>query len=275
MQIPCGGVAFFDSGIGGLTVMAECRKYVKNEIFYYYGDNVHAPYGNLPPEKIFSYVDSAFEKLARLQVKGVVLACNTATAVCIERLRKKYPFPIIGTEPAILPAVKNGGEVLVLSTCATQKSERFLALCREAQRRFPTAELTLSPCVSLAGEIEKNLLNPSFSYLPFLPKASPNAVVLGCTHYVYIKSQIQAFYNCPVYDGNEGVANRLVATLFQGEKAVENTFQIPAKTDEKSFLGKNCRDEQPLVTTARPPENYYLGAQKTRNKLVFEQMFAK
>ena len=88
-------VGFFDSGIGGLTTLNDCVKYAEQFVrrgmdytFYYYGDNFHAPYGNLSSEKINAYVDKAFEKFVDLQVDAVVLACNTVTAVCIERLRK-------------------------------------------------------------------------------------------------------------------------------------------------------------------------------------------
>ena len=104
MQIAEGGIAFFDSGIGGLTVLAECCRQIKGGVFYYYGDNTHAPYGNLPPEKIKEYVFQAFEKFRRLKVRAAVIACNTATAVCVEELRKKYDFPIIGAEPAVYSA---------------------------------------------------------------------------------------------------------------------------------------------------------------------------
>ncbi len=260
MQIPSGGVAFFDSGIGGLTVFAECRKRIKKPDFYYYGDNLRAPYGNLPFERIYTYVDEAFQTFSSLNVKAAVIACNTATAVCIERLRKKYPFPILGAEPAILPAARQGGKVLILSTCATAKSERFLCLCEKAKKEFPDVEFVVAPCSNLAQAIEKNVLDTSFSYHSFLPRETPSAVVLGCTHYIYIKNQIQSFYNCPVFDGNEGIANRLFSILSKGEKP---TF------DEKS------RDEQPLVTTGQPPENCFLGEEKMRNLLVFKQMFVK
>lgn len=260
MQIPCGGVAFFDSGIGGLTVLAECRKYVTNEIFYYYGDNLRAPYGNLSPERIFAYVDEAFALFARLKVKAAVLACNTATAVCVERLRKKYPFPVIGAEPAVLPAAKVGGKILVLSTCATGQSARFARLCERVRKTFPQIELTVAPCPSLAGEIEKHVLDDGYSYAPFLPPATPTSVVLGCTHYIYAKEQIQSFYGCPVFDGNAGISRRLQDTLLRLQK---------------TFFSPNGRDERPLLTTARPPQNFFLGAKKMQNKLVFEQMFGK
>ena len=260
MQIPCGGVAFFDSGIGGLTVLAECRKQIPYGDFYYYGDNARAPYGNLPPDIIYSYVEEAFEFFSSLKVKAVVIACNTATAVCIERLREKYPFPIIGAEPAILPAVKNGGRVLVLSTTATSKSERFIRLCNRAKILFPNTEIIVKALPDLAGVIEKNVLDLSYSYTPFLPAEKPTSVVLGCTHFIYAKKQVEDFYSCPVFDGNLGIANRL-------------KFVLSSMQNNPFF--ENSRDGQPLLTTARPPKNWLVGSEKSRNLRIFEQMFAK
>ncbi len=234
MRIPKGGIGFFDSGIGGLTVLAACEKYFKEGIFYYYGDNGHAPYGNLPPEKIKKYVFKAFNKFRRLRVRAVVIACNTATAVCVEELRKKYPFPIIGAEPAIYTAASKGGEVLALVTRATFESERFRGLCDRAQKIFPDCKINSVACDALAGEIERNLSNDAFNCEPFLPKVKADAVVLGCTHYVYVKEQIKSYYRCAIYDGNEGIARQLFKVL-EGEKSKSRDGQPPVDKN-RSFL---------------------------------------
>lgn len=242
MQIPKGGVAFFDSGIGGLTVLDECKKRLKGELFYYYGDNAHAPYGNLPTEKIEALVFSAFEKLSALRPKAAVIGCNTATALCVEKLRQRFDFPIIGAEPAVLTAANRGGDVFVLTTKATFESERFQKLCARARVHYPQSNLRLFPCHQLAGVIEKNLFNERFDYTPYLPAGKPAAVVLGCTHYIYIKKYIEDFYRCKTFDGNAGIAARLCAVL------------------------KDCP----------PPQTdgvFFLGTQKNFNKKAFEQMF--
>ncbi len=277
MQIYKGGIAVFDSGIGGLTVLHEAKQLLPGEIFYYYGDNLRAPYGNLPDEKIMRFVTEAFDIFQSLEVKAVVLACNTATAVCADSLRKKYPFSIIGAEPAVFPAVKAGGEVLVLSTRATFQSQRFIKLLERARERYPQAQITPKPCDKLAGAIERNLRNPSFDFTPYLPPADKKytAVVLGCTHYIYIKQQISAYYHCPTVDGNEGIASRLAFML--------NATAFSPKN-------KKYREERPLVTSplsATPNGGedavlfeylgapiFFLGAEKHYNKSIYEQMFA-
>ena len=169
MRIPQGGIGVFDSGIGGLTVLSECQKLCKNETFYYFGDHAHAPYGNKSPKRIYRYTLAAMRKFRRLKVKAVVLACNTVTAVCVEKLRRTFSFPIIGTEPAVFSAAKEGGRVLVLATRVTTENKRFQSLCSRAASDYPHADIQTVACERLAIEIEKNILNANFDCTPFLP----------------------------------------------------------------------------------------------------------
>ena len=281
MKIPKGGVAFFDSGIGGLTVMAACRERIQEQVFYYYGDNKHAPYGNLTPKKIRRFVFSAFKKFKRLRVKAVVLACNTATAVCIEELRKKYTFPIIGTEPAVYLAAKSGGEIWVLSTRATYNSIRLKELCQRAEKKFPQANVKRIPCDRLAGAIERHVAEGDYDYTAYLPRGKPSAVVLGCTHYPYIEKQIRDFYLCPVYHGNEGIAKRL-------EFILKTEKKTPLEEKQRFFLGRlttflNFKEKKPKNTrknakkvekSSRLKNTFFLGKQRDCNEKIYKQMFA-
>ena len=310
-------VAFFDSGIGGLTTLRACvskaTRILKNDqkmVFYYYGDNFRAPYGNLSEEKINSYLDDAFKEFVSLGVDAVVIACNTVTAVCIDRLRKEYSFPIIGIEPAVLYAAKRLGnekkEILTLSTRATFLSKRFNCLCARVREKYTNLVLKNYPCDSLAGEIEKNLGEKSFCLHELLPKSSPSIVVLGCTHYGFVKKDIEKFYSCPVVDGNEGVAKRLFSVLqecgklffkqsvdfvdktdlpLKGKgvhltvdnffKALKKRFKVK-KIKKTNFFKKN-REEKPLVTPtlkiAKNCQISFIGKSKMVNKTKYEQMF--
>jgi glutamate racemase len=256
MQIPSGGVFFFDSGIGGLNVLSACRKVLPNIPFYYFGDNLNAPYGNKSPLEIKKLVFNAFKQVETLSPVCAVLACNTATAVCAEDLRKKYSFPIIGVEPAPIPALKTAKSVGVLSTKATYQSARFSRLLTQARSSYPSATITPVACDNLAGEIEKHILGLEYDYTPLLPPINADAIVLGCTHYLYIKKQIHGFYSAPVFDGNEGVANRL-----------------------KNIILTKIRDKQPLATPflncQKNAQIYFLGYSNGYNEQVYEQMFAK
>lgn len=274
MRIPKGGVFFFDSGIGGLSVLAECKNRLPNATFYYYGDNARAPYGNLPRGQIERYVFEIFERFERLQPSAAVIACNTVTALCIESLRKKYPFPMIGVEPAVFSAAKSGGEIFVLATRATCESERFRSLCARAAEKYSNVLLRPFACEGLAGTIEKRWNDHDFDYSALFPQGKPDSVVLGCTHYVFIKKRIGEFYGCPTYDGNAGIANRLhnfvdnLPNPLYGLNCGE-----PVSVEERGTLR---REKRPLPATVllKAPV-YFLGEQKEQNRYVFEQTFAK
>lgn len=237
VKIPLGGVAFFDSGVGGLTVLNACANRFSGEKFYYYGDNERAPYGNLPPTLIRRYTDEIFQSFSRLQVKGAVIACNTVTALCVDELRAKYSFPIIGAEPAVATAAKAGGEIFVLTTRATFNSPRFRALCANVAQNYPQARLTPYSCDGLAGGIEEHIADSFYDFTRFLPCGSPRAVVLGCTHYVYIKETIKNFYGCEVYDGNEGIARRL-STALKGDFYEQKLSKIERSRDGRPPFSK-------------------------------------
>lgn len=291
MQIPKGGVAFFDSGIGGLTVLSACEKQLSDGLFYYYGDNHHAPYGNLPFKKIRKYVFKAFKQFKRLRVSAAVIACNTATAICVEGLRKKYSFPILGAEPAVYTAAKNGGKVLVLATKATCQSPRFKRLCEKASNDFPHAEICIRECPGLAEDVERNVHTLGYDFTSHLPRERADAVVLGCTHYIYIVEQIKRYYGCPVYDGNEGIARRLTEILGTDEGWVKNRDWQPLDEKKDKKMGcvttkagdraecqklTNKRSQKmpkKYVKTAVSPTVFFLGKQREYNQKVHEQMF--
>ena len=300
MWIPRGGIAFFDSGIGGLTVLNECRKLLPREVFYYYGDNKHAPYGNLSVEKIKKYVARAFKRFQRLRVRAVVLACNTATAVCIEELRTKYSFPIVGAEPSLLPAAKavitekGEGMVFVLTTRATYESRRLHALLEKATALYPKVEVHAIPCDNLAGKIEQNIFQKEKNYAPFLPRGKPSAVVLGCTHYVYIAEQIKRMYDCPIFDGNYGIALRLrqLLEMKKEQNLSLDPFRPPSVKNEpishkkiacdthrrgiKKRLGRILRKgvwSKAPILDRQQGRIYFMGSGKRRCKCVNKQTF--
>ncbi len=302
MKIPQGGVAFFDSGIGGLTVMAACRAALPNGTFYYFGDNRHAPYGNLSVKKIRRYVFRAFRLFEKWKVAAAVVACNTATAVCVEELRRRFAFPIIGTEPAVYAAAKEGGEIFALSTRATYESPRYQSLLQRAERRYPNAKITAYPCDDLAGAIERNLGKGEINLCAHLPRGTPNAVVLGCTHYSYVRGQVEAFYHCKAVDGNEGIARRLKSIL-EWENAPSKVPHPPKNhsrppsarfypqsgggegrsTDQAAKgLSRRKPNKRLFLTKKKTAEGqeskgggeiYFFGGAKKRNEIVYKQMF--
>lgn len=252
-------IGIFDSGIGGLSVLSACVKRLPALRYLYLGDNFRAPYGSRPKEEIARFTESALLRFRRLGVSAAILACNTATAVCLEEMRRKFPFPILGTEPAVLPAAKRGGEILVLCTPRTAESGRLNALIA----RCPQTRFTVYPCPGLAAAIENRFVRGEpFSLAELLPAGAYGGVVLGCTHYALIGREISAFYGAPVYDGAEGIARRLSAVL--APRAVDGGWSEKGNIN-KSLPPKGSRGG---VANVR-----FLGKTAKINREVFKQTF--
>lgn len=226
-------VCFFDSGIGGLCLLYECVRRLPDVDFTYFSDNAHVPYGSLSQEKLIELTDYYFNEISKLNPAAAVVACNTVTARCIDYIRKKYPFKIIGIQPAVKPAVESGGKCLVLATPSTAESAPLHNLIE----KYGSNKTRVEACPDLAQYIENNIDNLDENYIKtILPKADCNNVVLGCTHYIYIKEIVKAHYNCPVFDGIEGTAANLVKKLGRTDHRAIRAQKITFKGE---FAPKN------------------------------------
>lgn len=206
-------IAVFDSGVGGISVLAELAALMPQESFLYYGDSANAPYGSRTAAEVCAFTDAHIGDLIRRGAKAVVIACNTATGAAISYLRQKYAgIPIIGIEPAIKPAAEAfpGGRVMVLATPVTLTSEKFRALM---EKHAKTAEIVPVPCPHLAWLVEAGILSGSTLtdylnevMLPYRDRPA-DAVVLGCTHYPFIRDTVAAVTGTgQIFDGGPGTA---------------------------------------------------------------------
>ena len=218
-------IAFFDSGIGGLSVLAAAKELLPGERFVYYGDSGRAPYGERTAGEIFDYTVECVLELMHLDIKALVLACNTATSVTVETLRSRLEIPVISMEPAIKPAfaMRKKGRVAVMATPATLDQPRFLNLL---QRFDPKRSALLLPCSDLVGLIEEGDFEaPKIEACieeVFTPHvgAAIDAVVLGCTHFVLVEETVQRvcqrlFPGAKTVHGNEGTVRHLARVLGQ------------------------------------------------------------
>ena len=202
-------VCFFDSGIGGLSLLYECVRKLPRVNFTYFADNFHVPYGSLSTGEMLERVDGYFKKIERRNPSAAVIACNTVTAQCVDYLRKKYKFEIVGIQPAIKPAAVLGN-CIVLATPSTASSKAL----KQLTEKYGGERTKIIACDKLAAYIEENVFNLSEERVKsFLPNEKVDAVVLGCTHYVYCKEIIKKFYGCAVFDGIEGTADHLCNIL--------------------------------------------------------------
>lgn len=222
-------VCFFDSGIGGLKLMHACYNLRPNCNFAYFADNYNVPYGNRSKEDISASVDSVFKRIALMSPSAAVVACNTVTAECIEFLREKYTFPIVGIQPAVKPAAKIANKCIVLATPATVNSSRVIELVK----KYGEEKTKLIACPDLAAYVENNIFNIKKSEVEeLLPREECDGVVLGCTHYTFVSGVISAFYNSPVFDGVEGTANQIC-------KILGKSNHLDFCTREVAFYGGN------------------------------------
>ncbi|MBR0431316.1 glutamate racemase [Candidatus Saccharibacteria bacterium] len=203
-------IGVFDSGKGGTTILEEIKKILPNEEYLFVGDSKNCPYGEKTDSELMEIVIDIVERLKKWGAKIIVVACNTATAKCINRLRKLYPeIKFVGTEPAIRLAAKTDAKrVLVMATPGTIKSERIEKLLKN--NRKLGQDITLLACPGLADAIEKGQNVKAILKKILVGESQYDCVVLGCTHYSLIKSKIQKFFpQAELIDGNVGVANRV------------------------------------------------------------------
>lgn len=214
-------IGVFDSGIGGITVLKELLKALPGEDYIYYADTDHVPYGTKSKETVAGFVHQAVDYLVKQSVRAVVVACNTATSVAIDDLRKKYPIPIIGMEPAVKPAVMNhhSKKILVTATSLSLKEKKLASLIGKLHAEALVVKQELDRLVRFAesGTFEGNEVE---NYLKgTLEKHNLNefsSIVLGCTHFIYFRpviEKIAASHVVEVIDGNLGTANHVLHLL--------------------------------------------------------------
>ena len=206
-------IAVFDSGVGGISVLRELRKELPNERFLYFGDSANAPYGDRSVEEVQALTLAAARMLMGRGVKALVIACNTATAAAIELLRKTYPDEIIiGIEPAVKLAAGHfpHGRIGVMATQVTLKLERFDDL---VHRFDDTALVERIPAPGLVKLIEAGKADSAETEALLTRILSPwkgklNALVLGCTHYPFVKKTVARILGeqTELLDGSLGTA---------------------------------------------------------------------
>ena len=221
-------IGFFDSGIGGVTVLRECVKLAPNFEYIYYSDSINNPYGDKSKEKVLEIASNIVEYLISEGCYIIVIACNTASAICVEYLRNYYPNIIfIAIEPAIKCAYDNlEDNTLIMATKGTMDSERFHNLYNKYHRN----NFYLKSCIGLANLIEHGNSNKIKEYLKQNIneyKGKVNSVVLGCTHYPLIKKEIKdVLGNVTFYDGSIGVSKQLKKIIDSNNFIGNNKTQI-------------------------------------------------
>ena len=225
-------IGVFDSGVGGISVLKHIHTLLPNEDLMYVADSKFAPYGNKTPEFIQERAVWIADFLIAKGAKALVVACNTATAAAVDLLRQKYHLPIIGMEPAVKPAAaaSKTGVIGVLATSGTLKSAQFAALLEHYGQQV---EVVTQACHGLVECVERGELDSTAtqdllaSYVQPLIAAGADTIVLGCTHYPFVRPLIENLVGDDVVLIDTGAAvakelkRRLEDTrLFNGETQI-------------------------------------------------------
>ena len=208
-------VGVFDSGLGGLSVLRELRAALPAEDVVYVADSAHCPYGVRDPDQILARGTAITEELVGRGAKLVVVACNTATSVALLDLRARFGVPMVGLVPAVKPAValSRAGKVAVLATPRTVAGTMLAALIRDHAGR---AQVRTVAAPGLADLVEAGLTEGPRVEAALRPLLEPllaegvDTLVLGCTHYPFLRGAIRdlAGPHVAVIDSGEAIARR-------------------------------------------------------------------
>ncbi|MBQ1860256.1 MAG: glutamate racemase [Clostridia bacterium] len=240
-------IGIFDSGVGGISVLWDIQKLLPHEHLFFFGDNAYAPYGTKEPEVVRSRCMDIIQMMLDLPVKAVVIACNTASSVAAKTIREQVSIPVIAMEPALKPAheIRHGGKILVLATPVTLALPKFKNLYEQYGEGAEAI-----PCPGLMDLVEQENMDEAEQYLKrIFSQYDPDeldAVVLGCTHYVFLKKMARSLLpgHTAVIDGNYGTARQLKRVLeekhllrSEGEGCVE----LHTSGDEEIILPRMHR----------------------------------
>ena len=239
-------IGIFDSGLGGLSIAQAIWQRLPHEPTIYLADHQFCPYGDQSARIIKQRLDKAISFFKKKQVKLVVIACNTATVMAIDYLRKKHSLPFIGTVPAVKPALKltSQQKVAILTTSNTAASNYY----RQLSQQFDQHQQIISlPCPGLVDTIEKFACQPAKiqrqlkHHLNQLPK-NLKAIVLGCTHYILIKDLLKPLLKKTtlIFEPSQAIAkqvNRILKKnqlLSSSPGLVKHSFFTTANPDQVS-----------------------------------------
>ena len=187
-------IGFFDSGVGGLSVLSRFKKLLPNENVIYYGDTIHLPYGNKTKKELISYAKNILNFMLSKEVKAVVIACNTSSAQAYDTIKDIYPFkiyPIIQTCAKAI-AVNNYKRIGVFATEGTVKSGKYSEELKKYNSNIQVKELASKNWVGIVEGVGDNIEEDKLHIkdeIEEMLEFKPDKIILGCTHYPYLMNE--------------------------------------------------------------------------------------
>ena len=252
-------IGIFDSGIGGISILNDLYKELNNEEFIYLADNKNSPYGNKSKKIITELSVKNCKELIKLDCKAIVVACNTSTTNSIESLRKAFNCPIIGIEPGIKPAIlaTKTKKIGVLATEKTLSSDVFLKT--QYSNNKEKIKIYEQPGFGLVESLEEGIKVKSiifrkklYQYLFPMIEKNIDHLVLGCTHYNFLKDEIKKIIGnkIKIVDSIMPVVNQTKKILNEFKLSSDKTTQgnvklfYNSKTISKDFINDRFKMER-------------------------------
>lgn len=239
-------IGVFDSGVGGLIIYQRIKEMLPHVTFQYFSDHLHFPYGGRTDQEVIRYSMEISSFLVQQGCNMIVVACNTATVTAIQRLREVFSIPFVGIVPAVKPASSHSTnkKIAVLVTPLSAKSKQYEILLDEWKHgnRMETFEMP-----NLASIVEYNQLHQKstqqylHSFFQNLQKESYSIVVLGCTHFLYLKAFLEEHFPnvFEILDPIEGVAKqarRVYLSIQPEQDKLSTAHDVYYTSDEPSIL---------------------------------------
>ncbi len=253
-------IGVFDSGVGGLTVLRELYRQLPQESILYFGDTKRLPYGIRSPREILQFVREILHWMKEEQVKMVIMACNTSSALALEQVQSEFDFPILGLiHPGAKASLKQGKRIGVISTVATASSNAYRNAIQEID---PKAKVWQVGCPEFVPLIEQNRIYDPYTkkvaqqYLEPLLQNRINTLVYGCTHYPHLHGLLREILPSyvklvdPAHSVVKATAKELeIMNLYNRENAFATRFCVSGNPEEfaqasKRWLGFTPQVEQ-------------------------------
>ncbi len=237
-------IAFFDSGVGGLTVFAKVKKLLPNENYLYFGDTKNMPYGEKTEKQLIEFADRIFKFFEKQNAKAVVMACNTTSAITYEKLKDNYNFkiyPIIQTVCSTLAGLDGVKSLGVIATPATINSHAYSKGIAQYNKDMKVYELAAPNWVRIVEEHrihQPQSIEQIKEILEVMKENNPDKIVLACTHYPYLLDVLKKFlpedkYIDPAIFFAQSIKNDLEKNNLLGKEPTYERFYV--SSDPENF----------------------------------------
>lgn len=258
-------IGIFDSGVGGLTVLREIYRQLPNESILYFGDTARLPYGSRSPEEILYFVRQILTWMASQNVKMVMMACNTSSALALDAVQQEFDFPILGLiRPGAQAATRVGQRIGIIATQATVNSNAYKSAIQELS---PQAQVWQVGCPKFVPIVEGNQIHQlharqtAETYLTPLMEAQIDTLIYGCTHYPHLAPLLTTIlpatmqYVDPAISMVAAAAQELDALgLRSNTPAWSTEFYVSGSASEFKRLAVQWLGHQPQVSQVQLPD---------------------